>query len=81
VIPGVAGIRGEDYSEPAALDAGFRTAMLISAGLLVVGAAVSLALLRRPAEKPSPQRLSIEECAHCGVTGPQLHPREPAPEQ
>jgi hypothetical protein len=78
VVPGVAGIRGEDYSDAAALDAGFHNAMMISAGILVAGAAVSFALLRRPPPRPSRERLRIEECAHCGVTGPQLHPRTPS---
>ena len=32
VIPGLAGIRGADYTDPVAFDAGFRTAMLIVRG-------------------------------------------------
>ena len=32
VIPGLAGIGGADYTDPVAFDAGFRTALLISAG-------------------------------------------------
>ncbi len=74
VIPGLAGIGGADYADPAAFDAGFRTAMLIAAGLLVAAAAVAGLLLRRPAERVG--RVKVEECVHCGVTGPQLHPAD-----
>ncbi len=72
VVPGIAGIAGRDYTDPVAFEAGFRTAMMIAAGLLVAAAAVSFALVR-PAP-PAAERLRIEDCAHCGVTSPQAHP-------
>jgi len=79
VVPVVAGIGGTDYTDPAAFGTGFRTAMVVCAGLLVAGALVAALLVRRPLTAAGPQqRLPIEECAHCGVTGPQVHPREPA---
>lgn len=75
LIPGLAGISGADYTDPGAFDAGFRTAMTIGAGLLVLASVTAFALVRRsaPAE-PTAERVRIEECAHCGVTGPQVHP-------
>jgi EmrB/QacA subfamily drug resistance transporter len=84
VIPGVAGIRGDDYTDPAAFDAGFRTAMVIGAGLLVVASLLAFAVVRRPlraaeadqADAAGPQRVRIEECPHCGVVAPQVCPRE-----
>jgi EmrB/QacA subfamily drug resistance transporter len=75
VVPGLAGIRGEVYTDPVAFAAGFRTAMMISAGLLVAAAVVAFVLLRRPRRECAPDRLRLEECAHCGVTGPQIYPR------
>jgi hypothetical protein len=48
VVPGLAGISGAVYTDPVAFSAGFRTALMISAGLLVVAAAVAFALLGRP---------------------------------
>jgi EmrB/QacA subfamily drug resistance transporter len=77
VVPGLAGIAGADYADPVAFDAGFRAAMLIGAGLLAAAAAVSAALpgARRGAPE-TPDRVRVEECLHCGVTGPQLHPAE-----
>ncbi|MGY1716668.1 MFS transporter [Geodermatophilus nigrescens] len=77
VVPVVAGI-GDDYTDPDAFAAGFRTALLICAGLLVAGALVAAAAVRRPPERPAGGRLPVEECLHCGVDGPQVHPRIPA---
>ncbi|GEL16734.1 MFS transporter [Pseudonocardia asaccharolytica] len=75
VIPGLAGITGASYSDPATFDPGFRTAMLIGAGLLVAAAAIAFAALRVSfGGEPPAQRLPIERCAHCGVNAPQLHP-------
>jgi hypothetical protein len=60
--------------------AGFEMAMAICAGLLVVGAALAVVLLRAPAPAPRPiqpdeETVDVAKCVHCGVTGPQLHPR------
>lgn len=77
VIPVAAGIGGSDYRNPAALEAGFRMAMLICTVLLLLGAVLSWVLLREPAKAPAapePQVIDLAKCAHCGVTGPQLHP-------
>ena len=80
VIPGLAGIRGADYTDPVAFDAGFRVAIMIAAGLLV--AAAVLAFDADPPPPPAahrgrrPSRVRIEDCLHCGVTGPQLHPAD-----
>ena len=81
VVPGIAGITGAEYTDPAAFDAGYRRAMVISAGLLVVGAIVSFTMIRRPppAAQPEPApaetgRIRIEDCMHCGISGPQMYP-------
>jgi EmrB/QacA subfamily drug resistance transporter len=80
VIPGLAGIRGTDYADPVAYDAGFRVAIVIAAGLLVAAALLAFALIRRPrpvaADEPERERVRIEDCVHCGVTGPALHPAD-----
>jgi EmrB/QacA subfamily drug resistance transporter len=77
VVPGLAGISGGDYTDPTAFDAGFRIAMLIGAGLLIAAAVSAFTLIRKPleaAEAPTPERIRLEECLHCPVTGPALHP-------
>jgi EmrB/QacA subfamily drug resistance transporter len=77
VIPVVAGLSGADYTDPMSFEAGFDTAMLISAGLLAVGSLLAAVLLREPRLAPAvvpAGRLPLERCSHCGITGPQLHP-------
>ncbi len=79
VVPVAAGIGGDDYTDPGAFAEGFRMAMLICAGLLVVGALVAAAAIRRPPPRTGRDggtgRLAVEECLHCDVDGPRLHPR------
>jgi EmrB/QacA subfamily drug resistance transporter len=79
VIPVAAGITGAAYAVPSAFAAGFRAAMLISAGLLGCAALLSAALIRRSPAAPgppsaAPDRIPIERCPHCAVTGPAVHP-------
>jgi EmrB/QacA subfamily drug resistance transporter len=75
VVPAVAGLGGTGVGDPAAFGAGFRTAMLVCAGLLAAGALGAAVLVRRPLGTADPrQRLPVEECPHCGVSGPQVHP-------
>lgn len=91
MIPVIAGITGDDYTEPAAFGSGFRAAMVIGALLLVVGGLVAFALIRGPLGavepirvgpvEPPPEtgRIRLAECLHCAVTGPQMHPGSPRP--
>ncbi|CAA9347192.1 MAG: Uncharacterized MFS-type transporter [uncultured Nocardioidaceae bacterium] len=83
VIPVAAGLAGDDYTEPAGFSEGFSRAMVLSAVLLLVGAALAAAFVRRPlaaAAEPEAvadaeeERMRIEDCTHCGVAGPPLHP-------
>jgi len=84
VIPGAAGIRGDDYTDPAALEAGFRTAMVIGAALLVGASLLAFAVVRRPlraaeadrADAGAPHQVRIEDYPHCGVVAPQVCPQE-----
>ncbi|MEU7816493.1 MFS transporter [Pseudonocardia sp. NPDC049154] len=88
VIPGVAGIGNADYSDPVAFNAGFHTALLIGAALLVLGGLVSALTIRsRLRVEPEPQaeplgppleRIPLERCAHCGISAPQAYPRDSA---
>ncbi|MCA0144014.1 MFS transporter [Blastococcus sp. LR1] len=83
VVPAAAGLGGEDYTDPTAFAAGFRAAVVILAGLLVAGALVSFAFVRRPlgAEAPAATgRVPVERCLHCGVSGPAVHPPDHSPE-
>ncbi|KRB78096.1 MFS transporter [Nocardioides sp. Root190] len=75
-IPVAVGIGGADYTDPVAFDAGYSRAMVVNAVLLLGGAVLAAVFIRRPVAVHD--RLPIEDCAHCGVTGPQLHPADPA---
>jgi hypothetical protein len=59
---------------------------MIGIGLLVAAAVLAFAIIRTDlgaadepapsAERPAvPARVAVERCLHCGVTGPQVHPR------
>ncbi|MGH3586057.1 MAG: MFS transporter [Pseudonocardia sp.] len=79
VVPGLAGISGDDYTDPAAFDAGFRVAMLIGAGLLAAAALAAFTLIRRPlraAAPPAPGRVHVEECLNCPMSSPPMHPAD-----
>ncbi len=76
IIPGIAGITGGAYADPAALDAGFRMSVLISAGLVVAAAVVSFTLIRRPRPSPAADRVRVEECFRCEVTAPTPYPAD-----
>ncbi|HEU0104279.1 MAG TPA: MFS transporter [Mycobacteriales bacterium] len=46
VLPLLAGITGDDYRDPGAFQSGFRTAMVLCAGLLVLGGLLAAATIR-----------------------------------
>ncbi|GGX13141.1 MFS transporter [Streptomyces lomondensis] len=67
-LPLLAGMGEEAYREPGAFDAAFGRAMGWGAGVLVVGAVVAVAVVRRP-----PPGCKRPECLrHGGVTAPPL---------
>lgn len=72
VLPGVAGIGGADYADPVAFSAGFHIAVLISAGLMVLAAALAAIGIRRPT--PHPERLPVESCTNCAIATLPAHP-------
>jgi len=81
VVPVAAGLAGASYTDVDQFAAGFERAMLICAGLLLVGAALAAVMLRERTPAPPPvetDRIDVAKCVHCGVTGPQLHPRATA---
>jgi len=73
VLPVVAGLAGDDYRDPVAFRAGFRTAMAVSAGLLAVGSVLAAATISDARARSTPVRRR-----HCAVDGPPVE-RAPAP--
>lgn len=80
LIPPLAGLTGSVYREPDAFADGYRTATLISAGMLVVagvlaGLFISDRVARIDADKTGdtePERDEVDHCFSCPVTGPRL---------
>ena len=75
VIPGLAGIGGADYADPAVFNAGFRAAIVIAASLLVAASALAFMGMQRrrtPTRREDPIR--IEEYTQCPISGPAVHP-------
>ncbi len=73
VLPAVAGITGTVYLHPAALAAGFRTAVLISGGLCAAGGLLAAVTITNPPRMPRPAGTPAPgECLHCGLDAPPL---------
>lgn len=68
-LPGLAGISGSAFDDPARFSDGFHTAMLICIGLLLAGAALSAVLIVKSGAR-TPDVESVECKPHCGISGP-----------
>ncbi|MDP9093747.1 MAG: MFS transporter [Actinomycetota bacterium] len=70
VLPVAAGITGDDYRRPSHFSQGFHIAMIICAGLLVVGGLVAAALIRNP---PGAVHMRLfARKRYCAIDGPPI---------
>jgi EmrB/QacA subfamily drug resistance transporter len=84
VVPGIAGITGDAYTDPVAFAAGYRITVWIGVALLVLAAGVSFVFVRtgRTATPdlggaaPDDDRFALERCPHCCINGPQVAPAD-----
>lgn len=67
-LPGLVGIAGADYDRPQTFSDGFHTAMIVCAGLLVVGSLIAAVMVRGPSRK--------DPTYTCDPSSPALSPRE-----
>jgi len=72
VVPVLAGM-GSDYTDRTAFAASYHVAAWIMAGLMATGGVLAALLIRRTLG-PAEDRIHLEECSHCAVTGPQVYP-------
>jgi EmrB/QacA subfamily drug resistance transporter len=73
IMPALAGITGSAYLHPAALGAGFRTAVFISGGLCAAGGLLAAITITNPRRAPSPAgEPSPGAYLHCGLDAPPL---------
>jgi MFS family permease len=79
VLPVLAGLSGDSYTDPRAFAEGFRVALLVSAGVLIAAAVLAAVTIRNP--KPMPEPLPVPDgpepldpaaaaLRHCSVDGP-----------
>ncbi|ORM07387.1 MFS transporter [Prescottella equi] len=73
-LPALAGIGADALADPAALASGFRVAMLICAGLLLIGAVLSAVMIPRKAAAEETAGESVACQPHCDVTAPAVQP-------
>lgn len=84
VLPVVTGLVGTDYADPAALTAGWRTALLVAAAATVLAALLALgvdnSVLARAEKAATAAEVAAEQphlgdCLCCGVDAPPTHVR------
>lgn len=76
-LPPLVGVVGGALSDPVLFDDGFDQAMLVCAGLLVVGGVLAWTTVR---ERPRTHGIPVEQQAGCDLAGPRPYPNEaPAP--
>jgi EmrB/QacA subfamily drug resistance transporter len=70
VLPGLAGLSGDQYQHPEAFETGFRAAIVGCAVLLALGGAVAALWIRNPA-RPRPAAGPARR-HHCAIDGPPI---------
>jgi EmrB/QacA subfamily drug resistance transporter len=78
-IPPLAGLTGDAYTSPARFAAGFHTAMVVAAVLLLIGAVLSLRTIRDDVLRTAPEYTGPKCRSHCAVAAPPLEPRHGRP--
>ncbi|MCX4750811.1 MFS transporter [Kitasatospora sp. NBC_01287] len=83
-LPLLTGLSGEQYRVPSAVDAAFRTAVLICAGVLAAAGLLALATVpgRPPVPEPTPTgepTVEPDGTWYCGTTGPPVDPGHECP--
>jgi EmrB/QacA subfamily drug resistance transporter len=71
-LPVAAGITGEAYLDPAAFADGFRTAMVITAGLALLGGVIAFVGIRNPVRVPDTPAVPTPAGYFCGAEGTPL---------
>jgi EmrB/QacA subfamily drug resistance transporter len=77
VLPFVAGLQGTEYADPAALTAGWRTALLAGSAVMVLAAVLGAGIDNRvlAPQEPTTPSARLGECLHCGVEAPPTYVR------
>jgi MFS family permease len=77
VLPAIAGLEGQSYTDPTKLSSAFHTAVLVAAAVAFFGAVLAFATIRNPDRAGRPARARpARPCWNCALDGP---PAPPAP--
>ncbi|MGC0365175.1 EmrB/QacA subfamily drug resistance transporter [Rhodococcus sp. 27YEA15] len=71
-LPALVGIQGDGLTDPTGFSEGFRSAMFICVGLLVLGAVIAAVMVKVPASPAADD--SVVGKPHCGMNGPAVQP-------
>jgi EmrB/QacA subfamily drug resistance transporter len=71
-LPVAAGLTGDTYLDPDAFNAGFRTAMIITAGLAALGGVIAFVGIRNPEREPEAPPVESPTGWFCGAEGPPI---------
>jgi EmrB/QacA subfamily drug resistance transporter len=76
ILPLAAGITGASYQDPAQFADGFRTAMVLTAGVVAVGGLLAAALVRNELAPgvPGCPVTAMDRQHHCAIDGPPIEP-------
>jgi hypothetical protein len=72
VLPALAGITGQAYLQPAALAAGFRTAVLVRGALCAAGGLLAAITIANPPRQHRIADAAPDQCLNCGLDAPPL---------
>ena len=73
LLPPITGLTGDAFQNPAAMATGFHTAMLVTAGLAVAGAALAWTTISNVMPRAEPA-IPPDHHTHCAVAGPPARP-------
>lgn len=79
LLPVAAGITGASYRDPALFGEGFRTGMIICAGIAAAGGVIAAALVRNrlAPDVPGCPASEMRRQVHCAIDGPPVEAAEP----
>ncbi|HVF59562.1 MAG TPA: MFS transporter [Thermoanaerobaculia bacterium] len=66
ILPALAGLSGNDYRDPAAVEAGYRIATFVNVGLMLLGSALAAFGIGKERER------ELAHCYSCPLDGPRL---------
>ncbi|MBJ8346480.1 MFS transporter [Antrihabitans sp. YC2-6] len=72
-LPGLAGLTGSAFGDTDQFAHGFRVAMMICVGLLLLGGALAATMIKKPTREEVPDCVDCKP--HCGINGPAIQPR------